>query len=217
MQTPLYKRGLIITSLVMAGVVLMPLTVGANEGHSLEEHRSSRAQERRDAVQATAETQQQRTTEAKETRTERREAAETRLESAKLRACQNREKAIQSIMMRIADRSTKQLDVFTKIADRTQVFYESKGNVAEGYGELVADVADKKATAESAISTIESMSGSFSCEIDDPKGVMVEFKTALQTRNTVLKEYKTAIKDLIVAVKSAQSTAAEPTTTEGAE
>ena len=60
------------------------------------------------------------------------------------------------------------------------------------------------------------MSGSFSCESDDPKGVMVEFKTALQTRNTVLKEYKTAIKDLIVAVKSAQSTAAEPTT-EGVE
>ena len=216
MQTPLYKRGLIITSLVMAGVVLMPLTVSANEGHSPEEHRSSRAQERRDAVQTTTETQQQRATEAKETRTERREAAETRLESAKLRACQNREKASQSIMMRIADRSTKQLDVFTKIADRTQVFYESKGNVAEGYGELVADVADKKATAESAISTIESMSGSFSCESDDPKGVMVEFKTALQTRNTVLKEYKTAIKDLIVAVKSAQSTAAEPTT-EGVE
>ena len=124
MQTPLYKRGLIITSLVMAGVVLMPLTVSANEGHSPEEHRSSRAQERRDAVQTTTETQQQRATEAKETRTERREAAETRLESAKLRACQNREKAIQSIMMRIADRSTKQLDVFTKIADLTQVFYE---------------------------------------------------------------------------------------------
>src|SRR3990167_11484105 len=77
--------------------------------------------------------------------------ASTRLEAAKLKACQNREKAINNIMARIANRGSKQLDVFNKIAERTKAFYTDKGKTLSNYDALVADVNAKKAAAQSAV------------------------------------------------------------------
>lgn len=142
---------------------------------------------------------------------EKHEAAKGRLEAAKLKACQNREKSIKNIMARMADRSTKQLDVFTKISERTQAFYVKKGNVLEGYDALVAAVAEKKLAAETAVGSVQNISGTFSCDGESPRGVATSFKESVHTRNAALKEYKTAVKNLIVGVKSIQGTTKEST------
>ncbi|MEX1995371.1 MAG: hypothetical protein WD887_01175 [Candidatus Saccharimonadales bacterium] len=166
----------------------------------LRENAQATANERKEAVKAEVE--------------ERREAAKTRLEAAKLRACQNREKAIQNIMARINDRGEKHIVLFTKIADRVKAFYVDKGLTADNYDELVAQVEVKKAAAEAAVASLQSSDVQFKCDSEDPKGTALVFKDLLKQEIDALKAYRTAVKNLIVAVAQAQKAA---TTEEGAE
>jgi len=144
---------------------------------------------------------------------ERKAAVQTRLTDTRLKVCQNREKTITNIMARVSDRGTKQLAVFSKIADRTEAFYTSKGKTLANYDTLTANVTSTKAAAETAVSEIQSSSTSFSCDASDPKGIVTSFKDSLKSEITALKNYKTAIKNLIVGVKSVQSTTSSDTTT----
>lgn len=134
-------------------------------------------------------------------------AAQTRLADAKLKACQNRETAINNILSRIADRGQKQLDLFSTIATRTETFYTNKGKTLSNYDALVADVNAKKAVAQTAVNTVKSNSVSFKCDGTDPKGAAASFKDSLKSEIAALKDYKTAVKNLIVGVKSVQGTA----------
>lgn len=203
-----FKHGLFAGTLLLAVAFVAPLAANAQQARAQEMRPEQTQQvttdERRQVAQESMDTRQQNREEAQSNGEERREAAMERLEAGKLKACQNREKAIQNIMSRIADRSTKQLAVFTTIAERTQAFYDEKGNEIANYDALVAEVDAKKASAESAVETIQSSGTAFSCDGDNPKAVAASFKDSLQARNVALNEYKTAIKDLIVGVKSAQ-------------
>src|SRR3989344_5876315 len=137
------------------------------------------------------------------------EAAKERLEENKLRICQAHEDKINSHMDAIAERGQKKIDLFSTIADRTKTFYLSKGKVLSNYDELVAAVDAKKAAAQAAVDVVISSSVTFDCECDDPKGTASEFKTKVKAMNDALKEFKTAVKNLIVGVKSVQSTEGE--------
>ncbi|HET7640449.1 MAG TPA: hypothetical protein VFK47_17115 [Ktedonobacteraceae bacterium] len=145
---------------------------------------------------------------AQTTAAEKREAAQTRLANAKLKACQNREKAITNIMTRIGDRGQKQVDLFTKIADKTQAFYTNKGKKLSNYDTLVSDVTAKKQAAQTAVDATKASVIEFKCDGSDPKGAAASFKENMKTQNTALKAYKTAVKNLIVGVKSVQGSTA---------
>ena len=204
-----FTHGFFAATLLLA-VAFAPIAVHAQEDRGQDQDGRSRqveretAGERRQLAQENAETRQQNREDIRANSQDRREVAAERLEAGKLRACQNREKAIQNIMSRIADRSTKQLTVFTTIAERTQAFYEQKGNELATYDALVAEVDAKKAGAELAVETIQAAETNFSCDGENPKAVVASFKESLRARNAALNDYKTAIKDLIVGVKSAQ-------------
>jgi len=149
----------------------------------------------------------------------------TRLADAQLKSCQKRETAINNIMARTIDRSTKQIKVFDTIATRTEAFYASKGKTLSGYSALVSavDAAKLKATADlSAMKTTADLK----CDGTDPKGAASAFKVNLKLEIADLKAYKTAVKNLIVGVKSVQGTdssspkastspTASPTTNQG--
>ena len=137
------------------------------------------------------------------------EAAKQRLEENKLRICQEHEDRIDGFMDAIAERGQKKIDLFSTITDRTKTFYLSKGKVLSNYDELVAAVDAKKAAAQAAVDVVISSSVTFDCEGDDPKGTASEFKTKVKAMNDALKEFKTAVKNLIVGVKSVQSTEGE--------
>ncbi len=159
-----------------------------------------------EAAEATSETTSNKITSTEDQTSNRREAAKTKLADAKLRACQNREKAIHNIMGRIADRGQKQLDLFSSIAIKTETFYTNKGKTLSNYDALVADVVAKKSAAQTTVDTVAANSVTFKCDGTDPKGAAASFKDSLKTEITALKDYKTAVKNLIVGVKSVQST-----------
>ncbi|MBI2592027.1 hypothetical protein HYW36_00955 [Candidatus Saccharibacteria bacterium] len=143
----------------------------------------------------------------------KREAAKNKLEEQKkklkddkLKICQEREDKINDSMARIGERGQNKIDLFSAIADRTKSFYVSKSKVLANYDALVAAVEAKKAAAQTAVDTVISTSVTFDCEADDPKGTASEFKTNVKAMHDALKQYRTAVKNLIVGVKSVQST-----------
>ncbi|MDQ3094213.1 MAG: hypothetical protein M3Q70_03505 [bacterium] len=140
---------------------------------------------------------------AQENATERKEAVKLKLEAKKLEICEKREKNIRNIMARISDRGQKQLDVFNKIAERTMNFSVEKNKKPVNYDALVAEVDAKRTAAQTLVDDIKEESTVFECDADDPKGKANNFKELLKSEITALKEYKTAVKNLIVGVKSA--------------
>jgi hypothetical protein len=137
---------------------------------------------------------------------ERREAAGEKLTAKKLKACENRQANINERTTRISDRGTKHLALFTSIAERAKAFYVKKGNVLANYDTLVADVEAKKVAAQTTVDTIATSKATFTCEGNDPKLAVDDFKAKLTLRNNALKEYRTAVKNLIVGIKSVNST-----------
>lgn len=133
-------------------------------------------------------------------------AAQTKLADAKLKACQNREKAINNIMSRLSDRGQKQLDLFTSIATKTETFYAEKGKALSDYDALLSDVTTKQDAAQTAVDVVKANSVTFKCDGTDPKGAVASFKESLKSEIAALKGYKTSVKNLIVGVKSVQGT-----------
>jgi hypothetical protein len=128
---------------------------------------------------------------------------QAKLADAKLKACQKRETAINNIMTRTVDRGTKQIKVFDTIATRTEAFYTTKGKTVANYDALVLAVNDAKKKAETDLAALNT-TASLKCDGTDPKGAASIFKANLKTEIADLKAYKTAVKNLIVGVKSAQ-------------
>jgi hypothetical protein len=151
---------------------------------------------------------------AKEALQAKREKAKEHLDAAKLKVCQNREKHITTTMTNLTDRGTDHLTVFTKIADRVEAFYTSKGKTVSNYDTLVADVNAKKAAVETAIANAKASGTTFSCTDPNPTMAAQQFKDAHAAVVKALQDYRTAIKNLIVAVKSVQSDAKASTTTD---
>ena len=128
-----------------------------------------------------------------------------RLTKAKRNVCEKKTKNVNKVMDRITERATAQLAVFTKISERTQAFYVSKGKVVVGYEALVAATVTAKQKAVSSIAALNA-TNAFTCDSVDPKGSVVEFKAKVKLVVADLKAYRTSVKNLIVAVKSVQST-----------
>lgn len=128
-----------------------------------------------------------------------------RLDAAKAQSCQKRQKAVTNIMARIVDRGTKQIGVFDAIATRTETFYSSHNLSLANYATLVAAVNAAKTKAQTDLAAVKA-ADTFSCTSSDPKGQVITFKTALKLEIADLKAYKTAVKNLIVGVKSVAGT-----------
>lgn len=199
MKISIIKNSIIATAAVFSLVVALPVVAAALP---------ARAEE----AQAAAEENQ---TTAQTFAADKKAEAKTRLADVKLKVCQNRQKAITNIMARISDRGQKQVDLFGTIADRTEAFYTEKGKTLSNYDMLVADVAAKKVNAQTAVDNTKSASTEFNCDGADPKGAVATFKNNLEVQNGALKDYKTAVKNLIVGVKSVQSTTTPAANTTG--
>lgn len=135
---------------------------------------------------------------------------EQRLTEAKLKACQNRENAIQKRSTQLAKTAENMLTTFDKIAAKVEQYYTSKvvpsGKTVANYDALVADIATKKQTTQTDLDKATADAAAFSCTGNDPKGQLTQFRTNMQTVKKDLKEYRTAIKNLIVAVRSVTGT-----------
>lgn len=129
-------------------------------------------------------------------------SAGTRLADARLRACQNRQSAINNILSRLVTRGTNQLDLFNTIAQRVETFKTTKNVTVSNYDQLVATLQADQTKATSDLAAMKS-NGTLDCTSSDPKGMVSAFQTDLKQEISDLKAYRTDVKNLIVAVKTA--------------
>lgn len=137
-----------------------------------------------------------------------------RLTAARLRACQNREHAINTIMSRIDTRAQNQLSLFSAIATRVENFYTSKGKTVSNYNQLTAAIDSAKTQAQTDLGTMQT-SSTLDCTGNNPKGVVSAFQSYLKTEITDLQGYRTAVKNLIVAVAHANGVTVSDSSTKG--
>lgn len=134
-----------------------------------------------------------------------RENNKLRLEGMKLKSCQAREEAINKRMDSLTRLTENMETKFSSISARVIEYYETKvlpDKSLSNYQELLNDITAKKTAVDSALGSAQSSVGSFSCESDDPKSLYTSFREDMQAVKAALKEYRTSIKNLIVAIKT---------------
>lgn len=131
--------------------------------------------------------------------------ATKRLEAKRLEVCEKRQTKINEIVSRGATQNTKQLAVFQKIEERVITFATDKSITSEAIDTAIAVADEKEASAVAAIEAAKATT--FDCTTTDGANPGSVIKQAMTSRHTALKEYRTAIKNLIVAVKQANNDA----------
>ena len=195
----MHTSKLLVTGLVALSLALTPiLPVSAESDRSVQarEVAQTKREEKQQAVQ------------------EKKELLGAKLSENRKRVCEKRLTTIKKIMGNAQERATRQLEVFTKIADRTKAFYVEKQYTVDNYDDLVTAVDEKKQAATVAVTMSNETIDQFTCDGNDPLAIKDLFKAQVQDQNAALKAYKTSIKDLIVAVKSSKSQGLNNTTPE---
>lgn len=123
-------------------------------------------------------------------------------QAGKLKACQNREAAVNRIITNIDTRTQNQLNLFSTIAGRVETFYTTSGKTVANYDTLKGAMTTARTTAQSDLSTMLTNS-TFSCSTTNPKAMVTSFQAYLKTEISDLQSYRTAVKNLIVAVAKA--------------
>jgi hypothetical protein len=123
-----------------------------------------------------------------------------------LTACENRQTNIQATLTRVADRGQKQYNLFSSVATKVETFYTNQGKTLSNYSQLVAAVNTQGAAAQAAVNTVQADSTGFSCT-NSPKTFVTTFLTALKAQISAMQAYRTAVRNLVVGVKSVDVTA----------
>jgi len=127
----------------------------------------------------------------------------TKLESKRLEVCKTHEQKINTLNSKNTEQNKRQLATFLKVENNTKKFYANKGLSAEGYDSAVTAADAKYADAVAAIEASSEVN--FNCETTDSTNPGSTIKEVTVVRHTALKEYKTAVKNLITIVKNANT------------
>lgn len=132
---------------------------------------------------------------------ERKAKRQEKLEGKRLDICEKRETRINELLQSSAEHAKKKLAVFQRIEEGVKNFYVEKDLNADGYDAAVTNADEKEAAA---IAAIDAMAGiSFSCDEADGSNPGAVISEAAHARHDALREYKQAVRQLIVVVKKA--------------
>lgn len=136
--------------------------------------------------------------------------ATQKLTEAKLRVCQNKESGIQKRNIQLNKMAENMMTKFDAITTRVKTYYTEKalpnGVTVSNYDALVSEIATKKAAVQTSLTKANTDSTAFSCTSDGPKGQLTQYRVDMQAVKQSLKDYRTSIKNLIVAIHTASET-----------
>ncbi len=148
--------------------------------------------------------------EAKELREEKKQQAEEARDTKKVARCESRKAHIDQLMNEIDSRSNRIYNRLTGVSKLVQDYYEKSGLKIDNYESLVADINQKKGEAKTKLDTML-MHGPLSCDADNPRESVKEFRDSRQMKVTAMKAYRASVRTLLTEVKQAM-TAAKNTT-----
>lgn len=146
---------------------------------------------------------------------------QAKLEAKKLQICEKMESKIKKRSVKMVTKAENMVTRFDKIAHRVEDYYTDKllpkGAVVDNYEALVADVAAHEAAVNDAVATAQSGTSSFDCDANDPKGRLGNFRVDMKSVIAALKDYRTTVVDLLVAVRTKGKNIKSPGATSSAE
>lgn len=127
-------------------------------------------------------------------------------DGGRLKSCEARQESLIKRAEKLLERATKMQEKFDKIALRVETYYTEKvlpeGKVVSNYDALVADIAAKKALVGAALTKAQTDADNFTCDGATVKDQMTQYRKDMQGVIKALKNYRTSIKNLIIAVRS---------------
>ncbi len=136
-------------------------------------------------------------------------------QAARQKACEMRQKGVDTITNNFATSAQTHLNVFTSIFTKLQTFYTSKQLNVTGYSALVATATADQTAAQTAVSALKSLDVQINCSQPDPASAVATIQQAASGARTALHAYLVSLKNLVVALKgasTAQHTTASTTT-----
>lgn len=135
--------------------------------------------------------------------------AKVHLQDTKLRACEAISASVVRRSGHLVDLVAKMEQNFTAIAEGVEQYYLTKvvptGASLPNYDALVADIATKQAAVDSMVVTAQDDAANFSCTGNNPGAQLTQYRTDMQAVIRGLQDFRTAIKNLIVAVRTLHS------------
>lgn len=150
-----------------------------------------------------------------------RDKMKDRLTEVKLKICEKKETTIQRRSTRLVVKVEKVLSNFDRIVQKVDDFYVDKvvpkiGEM-ENYKQLSNKNEAKRQEVYVALGAGTETANNFTCEGVNPKDQIKQFRVEMQSVVQALKEYKHAIIDYLVAVKTKAKNIKERTATKSAE
>lgn len=137
---------------------------------------------------------------------ERTALKQEKLEARKLKFCEKVESRINKRSVKMVTKAESMITRFDNIAGKVKDYYTNKllpkGGTIDNYDALVADVAAHEAAVNEAVANAQSGISSFDCDANDPKGRLDNFRVDMKTVITALKDYRTSVINLLVAVRT---------------
>lgn len=129
-----------------------------------------------------------------------------RLKDLRLKFCEVHHDEIANRSQSLGDLVSGMLGRFDAIATQIENYYTTKvvpsGKSVANYDSLVADIAAKRAQVQTDLTNAQKDVAGFSCAGDNPKGQITQYRLDMQLVKKDLQNYRTSIKNLIVAIRS---------------
>ena len=197
-----------VSAAVVVGSFFMVQTAFAHDNHATVKDDTTHAK----TVAELAKTERERAEDARKERETRTQELKQRVESMKAETkgkldqkrkevCEKRQVNVNKIITNSNAQGASNLAVFGNIQTKVMQFVTDKNLTVANYDALVADADAKRATAQAALEIAGQTT--FSCDDTDPTHPGKVVSDLMLTKHGALKEYRTAIKNLIVAVKQA--------------
>jgi len=143
---------------------------------------------------------------AKLLQTERENHKQALTADKKQKVCENRKDEIEKRGSNYAAAAQRHLDVFNNIFTKLQTFHDTKHLNVTNYDALVADATAKQTAATNAVQALKNADVPIDCTATDPASSVATLKVAVQNARQALKDYRSSLKNLVVALKGASTT-----------
>jgi hypothetical protein len=203
----LLKIVIVPALVLMLGLSALPQTAFAHDGEVHDDTTANASSIREKALERITELQAKREA-ARQEREASIEDVKSEIKERFKQACEARKASFQTRLENLVERSDTHLSVLDKILERVKSFKTSKALSVANYDQLVASAEAKKEVVRDLQSAASQKAAEdFACDRTTALEGVQTFKDILKQQIESMKEYKTAVKDLIVAVKTAAKAA----------
>ena len=139
----------------------------------------------------------------------RREGREAKTAERRQTICENRKTSINHKIQAFSKSGENILTRFNDVYTRVKNFKTDKKLEVSNYDALIAAADAKQQAATDAVAALKDLTADFDCTSSDPAQTVAAIKAATAEAKTALKEYRTSIKNIVVALAQVNKTSDE--------